>query len=225
MLFCSRRHPSTMKCRGNDVQLESAAVVEVQMKLRSHWQLLCKFKRQFIRQVHVQLEAHDGSSCVRAAQGTTWPSRGQGELHRRVYRAQRRAQVRPKRRPRAPKSAPRGVQRLQEAAKSLQEAPKSTQVGSKRRPEAPRGGQEAPSWVRKAPQSAPRGSEEAPSWVHKAPKRLQELPKTLQEAPKRLQVGLQRRPREVQERQNRSPSAIRQQTAPPCKNHGFPKEN
>ena len=62
------------------------------MKLRSHGQLLCKFKRQFARQVHVQLEAHDGSSCVRAVQGTTWRSRGQGELHRRVYRAQRRAQ-------------------------------------------------------------------------------------------------------------------------------------
>ena len=51
------------------------------------------------------------------------------------------------------------------------------------------------------------------------PKTLQELLKTLQETPERLQVGLQRRPREVQELQNSSPSAIRQQTAPPCKNH------
>ena len=62
------------------------------MKLRSHWQLLCKFKRQFTHQVHVQLEAHDGRSCVRAVQGIIWRSRGQVELHRRVYRAQRRAQ-------------------------------------------------------------------------------------------------------------------------------------
>ena len=40
------------------------------------------------------------------------------------------------------------------------------------------------------------------------PKTLQELLKTLQETPKRLQVGLQRRPREVQELRNSSPSAI-----------------
>ena len=49
--------------------------------------------------------------------------------------------------------------------------------------------------------------------------------KDVQEAPKRLQVGFQRRPREVQELRNSSPSAIGQQTAPPCKNNGFPKEN
>ena len=40
--------------------------------------------------------------------------------------------------------------------------------------------------------------------------------------PKRLQVRLQRRPREVQELRDSSPSAIRQQTAPLCKNRGFP---
>ena len=138
------------------------------MKPRSHWQLLCKFKRQFTRQVHVQLEAHDGSSCVRAVQGTTWPSRGQGELHRRVYRAQRRAQVRPKRRPRAPKSAPRGVQRLQEAAKSLQvgsarrpralqEAPKKLQVGSTRRP---RGSKSCPRRSKRRPRGSKLGSKD-----------------------------------------------------------------
>ena len=64
ILACSRRYPSTKKCRGNDVQLESEAVVEVQMKLRSHWQLLCQFKRQFMRQ-----------------------SVGQGDQQGRVYRA------------------------------------------------------------------------------------------------------------------------------------------
>ena len=47
-------------------KLESAAVVEVQMKLRSHWLLLCKFKWHFIRQIV-----------------------GQGEQHIWVYRAQR----------------------------------------------------------------------------------------------------------------------------------------
>ena len=31
----------------NDVLLTSKAVVEVQMKLRSHWQLLCQFTWQF----------------------------------------------------------------------------------------------------------------------------------------------------------------------------------
>ena len=50
----------------NDVLLTSKAVVEVQMKLRSHWLLLCKFKWHFIRQIV-----------------------GQGEQHIWVYRAQR----------------------------------------------------------------------------------------------------------------------------------------
>ena len=67
--------------------------------------------------------------------------------------------------------------------------------------------------------------QEALKALQEAPKTLQELPKTLQEESKKLEVGLQRRPRGVQELQNSSPSAIRQQTAPPCKNHGFPKEN
>ena len=56
-----------------------------------------------------------------------------------------------------------------------------------------------------------------PKWRLEASLEGQVESKTLQEAPKRLQVGLQRRPREVQELQNSSPSAIGQQTAPPCK--------
>ena len=46
VLACSRRCPSTKKFRVDDVLLTSKAVVEVQMKLRSHWQLLCQFKWQ-----------------------------------------------------------------------------------------------------------------------------------------------------------------------------------
>ena len=85
---CSRRYPSTMKCRGNDVQLESAAVVEVQMKLRSHWQLLCQFKRQFTHQRVGQGEQHRwvyrASHAVREARETSKDGcTGQGWLYRR----------------------------------------------------------------------------------------------------------------------------------------------
>ena len=88
-----------------------------------------------------------------------------------------------------------------EGRKSGQERPRAAKSG-------PRAAQERPESVPRAAKSAPRER----SW-------RPELPKTRQEAPKTLQVGLQRRPREVQELQNSSPSAIRQQTAPPCKNH------
>ena len=96
-------------------------------------------------------------------------------------------------------------------------------LGGQEQPRAtnsvPRASQERPKSVPRAAKSVPRAAKSAPrerSW-------RPELPKTRQEAPKTLQVGLQRRPREVQELQNSSPSAIRQQTAPPFKNHGFPK--
>ena len=74
----------------------------------------------------------------------------------------------PKRRPRAPKSAPRGVQRLQEAAKSLQvgsarrpralqEAPKKLQVGSTRRP---RGSKSCPRRSKRRPRGSKLGSKD-----------------------------------------------------------------
>ena len=67
--------------------------------------------------------------------------------------------------------------------------------------------------------------QEEPKMLQEAPKTLQELPKTLQEASKRLEAWLQRRPRGGQEPQNSCPSAILQQTTPPCKNYGCPHEN
>ena len=103
-------------------KLESAAVVEVQMKLRSHWKLLCKFRWQFTREIADQGEqyrwmyrAQRGAqeareSCTggctghkealkrpgRAAQTvvqiTKRRSRGQGEPHKRMYRAHKGAQ-------------------------------------------------------------------------------------------------------------------------------------
>ena len=103
-------------------KLESVAVVEVQMKLRSHWKLLCKFRWQFTREIADQGEqyrwmyrAQRGAqeareSCTggctgnkealkrpgRAAQTvvqiTKRRSRGQGEPHKRMYRAHKGAQ-------------------------------------------------------------------------------------------------------------------------------------
>ena len=43
-ITCSRRYPSTRKFRIADVLLTSKVVLEVQMKLCSHWRLLCQFK-------------------------------------------------------------------------------------------------------------------------------------------------------------------------------------
>ena len=86
----------------------------------------------------------------------------------------------------------------------------------------PRMSQERPKSVPRAAKSVPRAAKSVPRAAKSVPRERSwrpELPKTRQEAPKTLQVGLQRRPREVQELQNSSPSAIRQQTAPPCKNH------
>ena len=56
---------------------------------------------------------------------------------------------------------------------------------------------------------------EGPTGAQDAPRGAQDAPRAAQDA----QFGLQRRPREVQELRNSSPSAIGQQTAPPCKNH------
>ena len=39
--------PSTMKFRGNEAQLQTKAVLEVHLKLRSHSQLFWKFKWQY----------------------------------------------------------------------------------------------------------------------------------------------------------------------------------
>ena len=103
------------------------------------------------------------------------------------------------------------------------EASLEGQVASKLRLEASLESQVESKWRLDGVQVAFGEQLEAQLGVQEAPKTLQELPKTLQEALKRLQVGLQRCPREVQEPHDSSPSAIRQQTAPPCKNYGFPK--
>ena len=90
-------------------------------------------------------------------------------------------------------------------------------------PESPQRLQLAPKRVQVGPKWGDlRGAQEPPSWPKEVHKSLQEPPKTLQETPKRLQVGLQRGPREVQELQNSSPRAVRQQRRPPYKKCGFP---
>ena len=104
---------------------------------------------------------------------------------------------------------------FQEGLLGGQEQPRATKS-------VPRASQERPKSVPRAAKSVPRAVKSVPRAAKSAPRERSwrpELPKTRQEAPKRLQVGLQRRPREFQELQNSSPSAIRQQTAPPCKNH------
>ena len=81
-------------------KLESAAVVEVQMKLRSHWQLLWKVGWQFTCQMVHQGEQYRWMYREREAlnrperaaqvgvQDTKRCSRGQGVLHRWAYRSQ-----------------------------------------------------------------------------------------------------------------------------------------
>ena len=104
---------------------------------------------------------------------------------------------------------------FQEGLLGGQEQPRATNS-------VPRASQERPKSVPRAAKSVPRAAKSVQRAAKSAPRERSwrpELPKTRQEAPKTLQVGLQRRPREVQELQNSSPSAIRQQTAPPCKNH------
>ena len=103
-------------------KLESAAVVEVQMKLRSHWKLLCKFRWKFKRQIADQGERYrwmyraqrgaqyarescadgcterkealksPGRAAQTAVQIAKRRSRGQGEPHKRMYRAHKGAQ-------------------------------------------------------------------------------------------------------------------------------------
>ena len=83
--------------------LESAAVEEVQMKLRSHRKLLCKFRWQFTREIADQGEQYrwtghrealkrPGIAAQMVVQITKSGSRGQGEPHKRMYRAHKGAQ-------------------------------------------------------------------------------------------------------------------------------------
>ena len=116
-------------------KLESTAVVEVQMKLRSHWKLLCKFRWQFTRE-----------------------RVGQGEQHRWVYRAQRFVKM-------PGRAAQTGVQGTEGCSRSVQELqvepkrhPRSTQEASSWTQDAsesanlgPRGTQEPPSWTQEPP--------------------------------------------------------------------------
>ena len=104
--------------------------------------------------------------------------------------------------------------------RASQERPKSGQERPRAASDAPRDAQEAPSWASKTSKRSPRRSkrrprrckrrprgsklgskdvQELPKTLPEAPKTLQEVPKTLQEASKTLEVGLQSRPRGVQE--------------------------
>ena len=179
----------------NDVLLTSKAVVEVQMKLRSHWLLLCKFKWHFIRQIV-----------------------GQGEQHIWVYRAQRYA-------PKARESCTDGCTVHKEALKRPGRAVQTGVQITKRRSRswlcreqvgAPKIILEIKSaWTvqpvptvhskiaSRRPGRDARGAQEAPSWtqdafkkcVQETPSCAQDRPSEIQVRPKRLQVGPEIRPR------------------------------
>ena len=134
-------------------ELYSEAVVEVQVKLRSHWKLLCKFRWQFTRQMVRQGEqyrwmcrAQRGAqqareSCTsgytghkevlkrpgRAAQTgvliTKMCSRDQGELHKLGYTAR--------------KGAPGVSNRCHRSFKLGRRGLQDRQVQLKRHPRAP----------------------------------------------------------------------------------------
>ena len=146
-------------------KLESAAVVEAQMKLRSHWKLLCKFRWQLTRQMVHQDEqyrwmcrAQRGAqqareSCTGGCTGyeevlkrpgrvaqtgvhiTKMCSRGQRKLHKRVYRAQKSVEEPSNRCPRGFRLGPRSLQNCQV---ELKRHPRGSKLG-------PRSVQEAPS--------------------------------------------------------------------------------
>ena len=183
ILACSRRYTSTRKLRINDVLLTSKAVVEVQMKLRSHWLLLCKFKWHFIRQIV-----------------------GQGEQHIWVYRAQRCA-------PKARESCTDGCTVHKEALKRPGRAVQTGVQITKRRSRswlcreqvgAPKIILEIKSaWTvqpvptahskiaSRRPGRDARGARETPSWTQDAFKKcVQETPSCAQEAPRTDQVRL-----------------------------------
>ena len=141
-------------------KLESAAVVEVQMKRRSHWKLLCKFRWQFTREIADQGEqyrwmyrAQRGAeeareSCTGGCTGKR-RSRGRGELHRRLYKSQRGAQEARESRTyvctehtKAPNRCPRGFKLGPRSVQDSQVEPKRHPRGSEL---SPRGAQEAPS--------------------------------------------------------------------------------
>ena len=179
----------------NDVLLTSKAVVEVQMKLRSHWQLLCQFKWQFEAGSAVAqsmfcfelgwyLEGHLGAKLSpRAVQelqvGPKMPPRCAQEVPKRL-------QVEPKRHPRA--------------SSWVQEAPKRLQVAAKTRPRgsklSPRGVQE----LQVEPKKDPRGAQEASSWT--------------QEASKSSNLSPRRHPRRPEELRNCSPRAFQLHKGP-----------
>ena len=134
-------------------KLESAAVVEVQMKLRSHWRLLCKFRWQFTREIA-----------------------DQGEQYRWMYRAQRGAQE-------AGDSCTDGCtdhkERLKRPGRAAQTYVQSTQ----RRPIGAQEASSWAPEASKTAKLSPRGTQEAPSWAQEAPKRLQVEPKRRPRAP------------------------------------------
>ena len=140
-------------------------------------------------------ESRSGRTAQMGVQGTERRSRGQGELHRWVYRAQRGAEE-------SRESCTDGCTDHKEALKRPGRAAQTYVQSTQRRPI---GAQEASSWAPEASKTAklsPRGTQEAPSWAQEAPKRFQVEPKRhprgsklTQEAPKRLQVEPKRRPR------------------------------
>ena len=154
--------------------VESAAVVEVQMKLRSHWQLLCQFKWQFEAGSAQSMFCFELGWYLEGHLGAKLSPRAVQELQ--VWRKMppRCAQEEPKRLQVEPKRHPRASSWVQEAPRRLKVAPKTRSRGSKL---SPRGVQE----LQVAPKMPPRCAQEASNCA--------------QDAPSRLQVGPERRPR------------------------------
>ena len=150
------------------------------MKLRSHWQLLCQFKRQFMRQrvgegdqqgrvyraglavQKARMSSTDG--CTVHSLAFDRPGARAGQERRQARRAGRAGSACEKKSETLGSHLewPSGVPK---APEKVQVEPKSGQVG-------PKSSQEAPSWVQQAPKSGQVGPKRHP----RAPKRHPKVP-------------------------------------------------
>ena len=171
-------------------------------------------------------------NSTQGCQSIACRSRGQGDQHRRVYRAgctEGQDEL-------GDKGVEGGAWQTGSACEKRAKtfgshlevpsgdpkAPQKLQVEPKSGPVGPQSSQEAPSWVQEAPKSrqvepkrhpraaklAPRGAQDAPRGVQDAPRGAQDAPRAAQDAPR----GAQEAPSWAPKTSKRGPSAPSSQT-------------